>query len=57
MRTLIIGLAGIFALAASPASAADAATLEANKKTVVEFYEKGLNQKDFDAAAKFFGPR
>lgn len=39
------------------ALAADAATLEANKKAVVEFYEKGLNQKDFDAASKYFGPR
>ena len=31
--------------------------LEANKKIVIDFYEKGLNQKDFDAAAKHFGPR
>ncbi len=37
-----------------PAVAAD---LEANKKIVVDFYEKGLNQKDFDAAAKDLGPR
>ena len=33
------------------------ATQDANKKTVLEFYEAGLNRKDFDAAAKFFGPR
>ena len=39
---------------AIPAFAAD---LEANKKVVVDFYEKALNQKDFDAAAKYFGPR
>jgi predicted SnoaL-like aldol condensation-catalyzing enzyme len=39
---------------AAPAFAAD---LEANKKIVVDFYEKALNQKDFDAAAKYFGPR
>jgi predicted SnoaL-like aldol condensation-catalyzing enzyme len=39
---------------ALPASAAD---LEANKKVVVDFYEKALNQKDYDAAAKYFGPR
>src|SRR5207245_5304987 len=38
---------------ASPALAADP---EANKKVVVDFYEKGLNQKDYDAAAKHFGP-
>ena len=30
---------------------------EANKKVVVDFYEKALNQKDFEAAAKYFGPR
>ena len=57
MRSIIIGLVGALTLAVSPALAADAATLEANKKTVLEFYEAGLNQKDFDAAAKFFGPR
>jgi predicted SnoaL-like aldol condensation-catalyzing enzyme len=39
---------------AAPAFAAD---LEANKKVVVDFYEKALNQKDYDAAAKYFGPR
>jgi predicted SnoaL-like aldol condensation-catalyzing enzyme len=38
----------------APAAAAD---LEANKKTVLEFYEAGLNKKDFEAAAKYFGPR
>ena len=57
MRSILIGLVGLLTLAGSPAFAADAATQEANKKTVLEFYETGLNQKDFDAAAKFFGPR
>jgi len=37
-----------------PAFAAD---LEANKKTVLEFYEAGLNKKDFEAASKYFGPK
>ncbi|MGO4714866.1 nuclear transport factor 2 family protein [Bradyrhizobium sp. 2TAF24] len=56
-RRLIIGAAALVALAgqALPARAADAAQLEANKKAVVAFYEKGLNQKDFDAAAAYFG--
>jgi predicted SnoaL-like aldol condensation-catalyzing enzyme len=31
--------------------------LESNKRTVLAFYEAGLNRKDFDAAAKFIGPR
>lgn len=39
------------------AMAADAAQMEANKKVVVDFYEKGLNQKDYEAAAKYFGNR
>ena len=37
--------------------AARAADMEANKRTVLEFYEAGLNQKDFEAAAKYFGPK
>jgi predicted SnoaL-like aldol condensation-catalyzing enzyme len=31
------------------------ADAEANKKAVLEFYDKALNQKDFDAASKYFG--
>jgi len=30
---------------------------EQNKMTVVEFYEKAINQKDFEAASKYMGPR
>jgi len=37
--------------------AARAADVEANKRTVLEFYEAGLNKKDFEAAAKYFGPK
>jgi predicted SnoaL-like aldol condensation-catalyzing enzyme len=47
----------LLALTARSASAADPLQQEANKKAVVEFYEKGLNQKDFEAASKYFGPR
>jgi predicted SnoaL-like aldol condensation-catalyzing enzyme len=57
MRAIVIFLASALALASGPAFAVDATTQDANKKTVLEFYEKGLNQKDFDAAAKFIGPR
>ncbi len=28
-----------------------------NKKTVVDFYDKAINQKDFAAAAAYLGPR
>lgn len=49
------------ALAAAPAAAVSAQAAEtgaeANKKVVLDFYEKALNQMDFDAAAKHFGPR
>ena len=52
MKRLLIAVAlGLFA------ATAQAADLEANKKAVLEFYEKGLNQKDFEAASKYFGPK
>src|SRR6266498_2129370 len=44
----------MLAMSIVPALAAD---LEANKKAVLAFYEAGLNKKDFDAAAKYFGPK
>jgi predicted SnoaL-like aldol condensation-catalyzing enzyme len=43
------------ATAGNAAHAADAAQMEVNKKIVVDFYEKGLNQRDFEAASKYFG--
>jgi len=49
-RLLMAAALSLFAMSAQ------AADLEANKKVVMEFYEKGLNQKDFDAASKYFGP-
>ncbi len=57
MRSIIIGLIGVLPFVASPVLAADAATQEANKKAVLEFYEAGLNKKDFEAASKYFGPK
>ena len=33
------------------------ATPEANKRTVMAFYQAAINGKDFDAAAKFIGAR
>jgi len=44
----------MLAMSIAPAFAAD---LEANKKTVLEFYEAGLNKKDVEAASKYFGPK
>src|SRR5450432_2321580 len=45
------------ALAMTSVQGADAQQQETNKKNVVEFYEKALNQKDFDVASKYLGPR
>ena len=56
-RTALAFVAVTFALGANAALAADATQLEINKKSVVEFYDKAINQKDFEAAAKYLGPR
>jgi predicted SnoaL-like aldol condensation-catalyzing enzyme len=50
-------LALTFTALAPAAHAADVAQMEANEKAVVEFYDAAINKKDFDAAAKFLGPR
>jgi len=47
----------VLLLGAMPAFAGNGAQEEANKKVVLDLYEKGINQKDFEAAAKNFGPR
>ena len=54
---LIAGLAALAVIVARPALAADAKQMEENKKTVAAFYDAALNQKDFDAASKYLGPR
>jgi predicted SnoaL-like aldol condensation-catalyzing enzyme len=45
-------IAAFGALGAQPAQAAD---LEANKKTVAAFYDAVLNKKDYDLAVTFIG--
>jgi len=50
-------LAAALMTAAPAALAADTRQMEENKKTVTAFYDAAINQKDFDAAAKFLGPR
>jgi predicted SnoaL-like aldol condensation-catalyzing enzyme len=37
--------------------AGNPAQLEQNKRAVLDFYDKGLNQKDFEAASRYFGDR
>jgi predicted SnoaL-like aldol condensation-catalyzing enzyme len=43
-------------IGAAPAFAGHTAQEEANIKVVRDLYEKGINQKDFEAAAKDLGP-
>ena len=56
MTRLALILAAALALAA-PAAQAAGPQEEANKKVVLDFYEKAINQKNFEAAAVHFGPR
>lgn len=52
----VAAVLGTMALAATSLSAQGSSQQEQNKRIVVEFYDKALNQKDFDAAAAYFGP-
>jgi predicted SnoaL-like aldol condensation-catalyzing enzyme len=56
-RIVLVLAATTLVLAMTSVPAADAQQQEANKKNVVEFYEKALNQKDFEAASRYLGPR
>jgi predicted SnoaL-like aldol condensation-catalyzing enzyme len=53
----LVLVASLLALAAGPSLAADAAQMEANKKTVAALYDAVLNQKDFEKASQYLGPR
>ena len=56
-RIVQVVAATALALAMTSIQGAAAQQQEANKKNVVEFYDKALNQKDFEAASKYLGPR
>jgi len=49
--------AAILLALASPGAFAASEAQEANRKIVLDFYEKGLNQKDADAAIALMGNR
>ena len=55
MRKTLLAIACMMTLAAPSAFAADAAQMEANKKTVAAFYDAVLNKKDYDLAVTFIG--
>jgi predicted SnoaL-like aldol condensation-catalyzing enzyme len=58
VRSAAIVAASVLTLSlASGAAMAGSAQEEANRKTVLAFYEKGLNQKDADAALAHVGDR
>ena len=57
IRIALILAAASIALAFNSAHGANTPQEEANKKNVVEFYDKALNQKDFEAASKYLGSR
>ena len=47
----------IAAMVALAPAAYAAQQMEENKKVVLQLYEAAINQKDFEAASKFLGPR
>ncbi|MBO9126263.1 MULTISPECIES: nuclear transport factor 2 family protein [Rhizobium/Agrobacterium group] len=56
---VIAASAALLSISAATASATEIndAQRQSNLKTVLEFYEKGLNQKDVEAALALVGPR
>ena len=54
-KIALVLAAAIVSLTVRPAFADE--KLEANKKMVVEFYNKAINDKDFEAARKYIGPK
>ncbi|MCK1382787.1 nuclear transport factor 2 family protein [Bradyrhizobium sp. 21] len=58
VRSAAMIAASVFMLSlGNGAAMADSAQEEANRKAVLAFYEKGLNQKDADAALAYVGDR
>src|SRR5512143_621519 len=55
-RTMATAVLVGLVILAFPATGAETQQVR-NKRIVVEFYEKAINQKDFEAAAKYIGPR
>ena len=57
LRLCLAAIAFTLLTAMPHARAAGVEQLEANKKTVAAFEDAALNQKDFDSASKYLGPR
>jgi SnoaL-like domain len=54
---VVVAASFILALGCTLAQAGEETQVELNKKSVVEFYDKAFNQKDFEAAKVYFGPQ
>jgi len=57
LKRFCVGALLAAALAAPTARAGNTAQEEQNKKTVIDFYDKAINRKDFDAAKMHLGER
>jgi hypothetical protein len=57
LRLLLAAITFILLTAMPCARAASVEQPEANKETVAAFEDAALNQKDFEAASKYLGPR
>ena len=57
MTRITLALAVVLALTTLAAGADAQTQQETNKKIVVDFYDKAINQKDFDAASRYLGSR
>jgi predicted SnoaL-like aldol condensation-catalyzing enzyme len=58
MIRMTLAIAALALVAMPPAAlAADAKQMEENKKTVAALYDAALNQKDFEKASRYLGPR
>jgi predicted SnoaL-like aldol condensation-catalyzing enzyme len=57
MRRMLVLASPLAALLfAGPVAAESSAAIENNKKTVLEFYSKGVGQKDFTVASAYLDP-
>jgi predicted SnoaL-like aldol condensation-catalyzing enzyme len=58
MLRMTLAVTALALVAMAPAAlAGDAKQMEENKKTIAAFYDAVLNQKDFDKASQYLGPR
>lgn len=57
VQVSLVALMSLLSLSAAPATAPAESKEEMNKRVILDFYDKAINQKDFDAAKVHFGLR